>query len=67
MPIFHEQAFRAGAGAGKDLSWLRPEHFGDWRGLAVALDRLCPEQRCDATSPDSFPLRGHLNPPTASP
>lgn len=52
MPIFHEQAFRAGASDGKDLSWLRLEHFADWHGLAEALDRLCPEQRCDAIYSD---------------
>src|SRR2546423_690491 len=51
MPIFHEQAIRA-AGDGKDVDWLRPEHLADWPGLAQALDRLCPEERCDAIYAD---------------
>lgn len=52
MPIFHDAALRAAAGEAQDLSWLRPEHLADWRGLAAALDRLSPEQRCDAISAD---------------
>jgi hypothetical protein len=49
MPIFHEEAIRAVAGEGKDLSWLRVEHSADSRGLARAIDYLCPEQRGDAS------------------
>ena len=51
MPIFHEQAIRAAAD-GKDLNWLQPEHLATWPGLSKALDRLCPEQRCDAIYAD---------------
>lgn len=51
MPIFNERAFHAAA-EGKDLSWLGPNHLTDWPGLAQALDRLCPEQRCDAIYAD---------------
>jgi hypothetical protein len=49
MPIFHEEAIRAAAGEDKRLSWLRAEHFHDSRGLARAIDYLCPGQRCDAS------------------
>lgn len=52
MPIFHDAALRAAAGEAQDLSWLRPEHLADWRGLAVALDRLSPEQRSAAVYAD---------------
>ncbi len=52
MPIFHETAIRAAAGDGEDLSWLRPEHLAHWPGLATALERLTPEQRCDAIYAD---------------
>jgi hypothetical protein len=51
MPVFHEQAIRLASG-GKDLSWLQPEHLADWRGLAAALDQLCPEQRSETISAD---------------
>lgn len=51
MPIFYEQAIRAGAN-GQPIDWLRPEHLADWKGLASALDRLTPEQRCDAVYAD---------------
>ncbi|HXG49422.1 MAG TPA: hypothetical protein VNO52_17495 [Methylomirabilota bacterium] len=52
MPIFHEAAIRAAAGAGNNLNWLRPDHLADWSGLAAAFDRLTPEQRCDAIYAD---------------
>lgn len=63
MPIFHEQAFRAGAAWGQGGTWLRREHFDDWRGVVEALDRLCLEQRCDAISADWLPFRRRFAPP----
>jgi hypothetical protein len=51
MPIFHQHAFLAG-NDGKDSRWLRPEHCANVQGLSAALDRLCPEQRCDALYAD---------------
>ncbi len=51
MPIFYEHAIRAGAD-GQPTDWLSEKHLSDWRGLAEALDRLTPEQRCDAIYAD---------------
>src|ERR1700719_2546930 len=51
MPIFHKHAMRAGADV-RELDWLTPEHLADWEGLARALDRLSPEERCDAIYAD---------------
>lgn len=47
MPIFYRKAVEAVLHpVGAD--WLTAEHLADWRGLADALSRLTPEQRCDA-------------------
>ncbi|MBI4660372.1 MAG: hypothetical protein HY735_16170 [Verrucomicrobia bacterium] len=48
MPsVFHHQAYRAvGGTAASDTAFL------DWRSLGKALDRLSPEQRCDAIYAD---------------
>jgi hypothetical protein len=51
MPIFYEQAIRAGAN-GDPVDWIQDKHLSEWRGLASALDRLTPEQRCDAIYAD---------------
>jgi hypothetical protein len=32
----------------REVDWLTPEHLADWDGLARALDRLSPAERCDA-------------------
>jgi hypothetical protein len=47
MPIFYRKALEAAAYPDR-LDWLCDEHIADWPGLAMALDRLTPEQRCDA-------------------
>jgi hypothetical protein len=51
MPIFYEQAIRAGAN-GDPVNWIQDNHLSEWCGLASALDRLTPEQRCDAIYAD---------------
>lgn len=64
MPIFHRKALEAAVHP-QSLDWLRDEHLADWNGLAAALDRLTPEQRCDAIYADwilqlNSPSRGAL-------
>ena len=51
MPIFHRKAIEAAVYPAA-VDWLRPEHLADLVGLAKALDRLTPEQRCDAIYAD---------------
>ena len=51
MPIFHRKAIEA-AVYPATVDWLLPEHLADLVGLAKALDRLTPEQRCDAIYAD---------------
>ena len=51
MSIFYDHAIRVSAN-GEPIDWLRQEHLSDWLGLATALDRLTPEQRCDAIYAD---------------
>jgi len=47
MSIFHRQAYEA-ACDGKIPGGLTDEHFDNWNLLAVALDWMTPEQRCNA-------------------
>ncbi len=52
MPaIFYREAFEAAAGE-KPIDGIDDEHFTSWEKLAEALDRLSPEQRCDAVYAD---------------
>ena len=47
MPIFYRKAIEAAIHPDR-ADWLTEAHLMDWNGLAAALDRLTPEQRCDA-------------------
>ena len=48
MPaIFHREAYEAAAGRAPDVA-----AFEAWEQLAEALDKLTPEQRCDAVYAD---------------
>ena len=48
MPaIFHREAYEAAAGRAPDVA-----SFETWEQLAKALDKLTPEQRCDAVYAD---------------
>ena len=48
MPsILHHEAYEAAAGHAADVA-----SFGPWEQLAEALDKLTPEQRCDAAYGD---------------
>ncbi len=51
MPIFYRKAIEA-AVYPQGADWLETRHLSDWHGLAEALDRLTPEQRCDAIYAD---------------
>jgi hypothetical protein len=51
MPIFHRKAIEAAVHP-NSAEWLQDKHLADWTGLAAALDRLIPEQRCDAVYAD---------------
>jgi hypothetical protein len=47
MPIFYRKAIEA-AIYPTQPDWLNDSHLADWNGLADAMNRLTPEQRCDA-------------------
>lgn len=47
MPIFHHKAIEA-AIYPKSADWLKESHLADWNDLAEAMNRLTPEERCDA-------------------
>lgn len=47
MPIFYRKAIEAAIHPAR-ADWLTETHLMDWNGLAAALSRLTPEQRCDA-------------------
>lgn len=47
MPIFYRKAIEAAIHPAR-ADWLTEAHLMDWNGLAAALSRLTPEQRCDA-------------------
>ena len=51
MPEFYREAFQAAAGGTLPAS-IGDECFDNWEKLAEALDRLSPEQRCDAVYAD---------------
>jgi len=45
--VFHREAHKAAAGCALDVA-----SFETWEQLAKALDKLTPEQRCDAVYAD---------------
>ena len=49
MPIFYRKAIEAAIHPAR-ADWLTEAHLMDWNGLAAALGRLTPEQRCDANA-----------------
>lgn len=51
MPDFYDEAFGA-PGDGDPPQWLEHEDLSNWEGVGRALDRLTPEERCDAIYAD---------------